>query len=437
MHGVDLAMFFNLQDTPFAFLPRFMVALSIGLLIGVERERKRHALAGIRTFPLAALLGCLIGMLAEQTGTPLLAAIGLLTIAAFGFLPHSHLPPEGDSDVPIAEPHTTTLVALLVTYSLGLLTWHGDASLAVALGVITAALLYLKPELTGLLKKLARHDFLSLLQFVALSFIVLPILPNRSFGPYHAFNPYIVWLMVVLIAGVSLSGYLLVRLLGARASGPLLGILGGLASSTATSLVYSREVRSNPASTPLAKLVILFANLVLFARLIVLALIVAPGAARLVALMMLPGLAVGLLTMLPRWAHQRQANAEQPAMALTNPTELKLAFGFAAVFALVMFCAAWLNAEFGNKGVYVVALISGLYELDAISLTVLNLFSDQRIAATAMLTALALAVAANTVLKFGVILTIGGAPLARQCLPTLAASLFGMAVGGWLALQTL
>ncbi|MDN0085301.1 MgtC/SapB family protein [Crenobacter sp. SG2305] len=437
MHGVDLATFFNLQGTPFAFLPRFAVALSIGLLIGVERERKRHALAGIRTFPLAALFGCLTGMLAEQTGAPLLPPIGLLTIAAFGFLPHSHIPNEGDPAAPVSEPHTTTLIALLVTYSLGLLIWHGGSSLAVALGVATAALLYLKPELTGLLQKLARHDFLSLLQFVALSFIVLPILPNRSFGPYHAFNPYIVWLMVVLIVGVSLSGYLLVRLLGERASGPLLGILGGLASSTATSLVYSREVRTNPASAPFAKLVILFANLILFARLIVLALLVVPGAARPIALMMLPGLVIGLLTMLPRWAHQRHANAEQPAMALSNPTELKLAFGFATIFALVMFCAAWLNTEFGNKGVYAVALISGLYELDAISLTVLNLFSDQRIGAAAMLTALALAVMANTALKLGVILTIGGVPLARQCLPTLAASLLGMGIGGWLALQTL
>ncbi|MCW3479128.1 DUF4010 domain-containing protein [Neisseriaceae bacterium JH1-16] len=437
MNGVDLATFFNLQGTPFAFLPRLAVALAIGLLIGVERERKRHPLAGIRTFALTALFGSLTGLLADLNKLPALVAVGFIVMAAFGFLPHSHPADRGDSSLPVAEPHSTTLIALLITYVLGLLIWHGDASLAVALGVATTALLYLKPELTGILQKLSRHDLLSVLQFIALSFIVLPILPNRSFGPYLAFNPHVVWLMVVLIAGVSLSGYLLMHLLGERASPTLLGILGGLVSSTATTFVYARAARDKPTSTSMAKQVILLANLVQFARLVVLALVLLPAATKWVALMLLPGMAIGLIPILPDWSRHRPANAEQPAMELSNPTELKLALGFGVVFALVMFCAAWLNTELGSKGLYAVALISGINDLNAISLSAFNLFGDQRIAVTAMLTAVALAVAANTAFKFGAILSLGGVALARQCLPSLSASLIGIAVGGWLALQTL
>jgi hypothetical protein len=224
MGGFDLATWLNLKGSPFEALPLFVTSLAIGLLMGVERERKHHTLAGIRTFPLTAIFGTLAAMLDAPSHGVLLQTVGLLAVASFGFLPERN----GDSDK--TEPRTTTVASLLVIYCLGALVWHGYGGVAVAVGIVATGLLYLKPELSGLTHKLDRRDLLSLLQFAALSFIVLPLLPNRTFGPYQAVNPHQVWLMVTLIVGISLSGYLAVKLLGQRVGGPLLGILGGLVS---------------------------------------------------------------------------------------------------------------------------------------------------------------------------------------------------------------
>ncbi|WP_199102829.1 MgtC/SapB family protein [Aquitalea sp. ASV11] len=430
MGGFDLATWLNLKGSPFETLPLFVTSLAIGLLMGVERERKHHTLAGIRTFPLTAIFGTLAAMLDAASHGVLLQTVGLLAVASFGFLP------ERCADSDKTEPRTTTVASLLVIYCLGALVWHGYGGVAVAVGIVATALLYLKPELSGLTHKLDRRDLLSLLQFAALSFIVLPLLPNRTFGPYQAVNPHQVWLMVTLIVGISLSGYLAVKLLGQRVGGPLLGILGGLVSSTATSLIYAREARANPLSLNLGTAVILLANLVLFVRLLVLAAVVQSSVLPAAAWVLLPGLLCGLSAAL--WQLRQHNNGQpQPELQLSNPSEMKLALGFGAMFALVMFCAAWLNAEFGSKGVYVVALISGLNDVDAISLTAFNLFGENRLDGQQVATTLVLAITANNVFKFSLIASLGGSALARRCLPTLLAASGGMLAGllmlGWRA----
>jgi uncharacterized membrane protein (DUF4010 family) len=427
MNGFDLAAWFHLEGTPFAVLPMVITSLGIGLLVGIERERKRHVLAGIRTFPLAALLGMMCAMLGHDAGAPEFPLAGLAAVTAFGFLPGIHGVDES------SDPHTTTVAALLVVYCLGMLVFIGYAPLAVAASIIMTALLYLKPELTGFTRTLERHDLYSLLQFGSLTFIILPLLPNHTFGPFQALNPHNIWLMVVLIVGLGLVGYLSVKLLGERIGGPLLGLLGGLVSSTVTSLLYSRQARANPDSEVLAGTVIQLANLVLNLRMMVFTAALAPSALPEVALVMLPGLIAGLLVTLFRYRRNRP-DAPRPTLQLSNPADLKLALGFAAMFALVMLCAAWLNAEFGKTGVYTVAVISGANEVDAIVLTVLNLFNLHRFEVASTATAIAVAVGSNTVFKFGLIATLGGRGLAMRCLPTFAA-LFGGLVLGVIILQ--
>jgi uncharacterized membrane protein (DUF4010 family) len=424
MSGIGLEAWLNLEGTPFAVLPRFVTSLAIGLLLGVERERKQHPLAGIRTFPLAAMLGTLVTMLAQMTASPALIAVGLAGVIALGFLP------EGHQEADVQEPRTTTLVSLMLAYGLGALVWYSQSELAIATAILATVLLYLKPELTGIARKLERRDLLSLLQFATLTFIILPILPNRAMGPYLALNPHKIWLMVVLIVGVSLSGYLAVRLFGERASGPLLGLLGGLVSSTATSLVYAREARKTPGSLGFATSVILLANIVLFMRLTMLAAILMPTALGRMAQVMLPALVLGLITTVIRYRHDQNTES-RPELSLPNPTELKLAFGFALMFGVVMLCSAWLHDLFGDKGVYVVALISGINDVDPITLTVLNLFGENRLGIDQVINAVVLAVLANNAFKYGLIASFGGRTLAWRCLPTFAATAIGM-LGGML-----
>jgi uncharacterized membrane protein (DUF4010 family) len=423
MGGFSLSTWFNVNGTPFETLPVFGISLCIGLLVGIERERKHHVLAGIRTFPLTALLGTLCAMLGHLSGAVEMPLAGFAAITAFGFLPGAHGGIDDTSD-----PHTTTIVSLLVVYCLGILVYYSYAPLAVAAGVIVTSLLYLKPELTGITQKLDRRDLYSLLQFGALTFIILPLLPNRAFGPYQAFNPHHVWLMVVLIVGLGLVGYLSVRLFGERVGGPFLGLLGGLVSSTVTSLIYSRQARDNPDSAQLAGSVIQLANLVLNVRMMIFAAALAPDLLPQIAVVMAPGLVIGLIVTFARY-HKSKPDTPRPPMALSNPADLKLAFSFAAIFAAVLVCSAWLNAKYGSTGVYTMAIISGANEVDAIVLTVLNLFNQHRFEMISSATAIAMAVGSNLLFKFGLIYSLGGRSLAIRCLPTFAAILGGLILG--------
>src|SRR5574340_50471 len=246
-----------LQGNGIEALPQFLTSLAIGLLIGLERERNPSAKAGLRTFALVAVFGTLTALLSSKADSPWLLIAGLLAVAGMIVAAYLKAPAE-ESD-----PGTTTIAALVLCYGLGAMIWYGLAKLAVMLAIGITALLYFKPELRGLSQKLSRRDLIAVLQFSVLTFIVLPILPDRNYGPYDAFNPHQAWLMVVLISGISLAGYAALHATGTRYGAPLLGIFGGLASSTATTLIYAKHGKSNRAMLNLAASVIVIASMVL------------------------------------------------------------------------------------------------------------------------------------------------------------------------------
>lgn len=389
-----------------AAIPAFVSSLGIGLLIGLERERNPGALAGLRTFALVALIGTLCGMLSERSGSlwiipAVLLVLGLMMIAAN----HKHGVAGGDAG-------TTTTVTVLLCFSLGALTWYGYSTLAVALALITTALLYFKAELHGAIQRLSRQDLMSFLQFAVITLIVLPVLPDQSYGPYGALNPYRIWLLVVLIAGVSLCGYAALRIAGPDHATPLLGILGGLVSSTATTLVFSRHVRSDAKAVPVAAMVILIANTVVLVRLCVIAAIVSPG----VLPQLLPVLGVGALAgaLLPLRSWRNLRNAQAPAMEMKNPAELMAALGFGLLYATVLVASAWMNDHVGTQGVYGLAVVSGLTDVDAITLSALHLLEGGSLRASETVRVLTLAYCANLLLKFLIVLSVGGRPLAMR-----------------------
>ena len=257
-----------LQDPQIAQLPVFVTSLAIGLLIGLERERSPYAKAGLRTFALVSLFGTITAMLSEKANMPWLMVAGLAAVAILIVSAYF-----GSANQQVGDPGTTTEAALLVCFGLGALVWYGNETLAIMLAITTTILLYFKPELHGWSQRLTRRDLVSILQFAVLTFIVLPILPDENFGPYDALNPHQIWIMVVLISGISLAGYMALRLLGQRYGTILLGLLGGLVSSTATTLVYAKHSKVEPSMSPLAVSVILLANLMVMARLAVLGMV--------------------------------------------------------------------------------------------------------------------------------------------------------------------
>ena len=390
------------------YLPAFLTSLAIGLLIGLERERNPSAKAGLRTFAVIALLGTMVAMLSDLTTSSWLLPIGFLAVALlivaayFGY--HT-----ADED-----PGTTTEAALLMCFGLGAMIWFGYDTLAVMLGIVTTALLYFKPELHGFTQRLARRDLLSILQFAVLTFVVLPILPNQGFGPYGALNPYHIWLMVVLVSGISLAGYVALRLAGQRYGAPLLGFLGGIVSSTATTLIYARHGKKFEGMRQLAVLVILFANLVLLIRLSLLAVVVAPGVMPKLLPVLGVALLLGALVAGIGWRQFRRSG-ELPLPEIKNPTEIKTSLTFGFIYASVLFLSAWLSDKIGSAGLYGVALISGLTDVDAITLSSLQLFTLGKIPASQVVTAVVLALNANLLFKFVMVFVVGGAGMARQC----------------------
>jgi uncharacterized membrane protein (DUF4010 family) len=411
-----------LNDVGLEYLPALLSSLGIGLLIGLERERNPASRAGLRTFGLVAVLGTVCALIADRTKSPWILAVGLLIVGGMMIAAYHSHPDERD-------PGTTSVVAILLCFSYGAMVFLGFRTPAVMLAIATTALLYFKPELQNLSKSLTRRDLISILQFGVLSLVILPILPNRDLGPYGALNPAQIWWMVVLISGVSLTGYAALRYFGQKHGAPLLGLLGGLASSTATTLIFSRHARTEPRLASLALVVILIANMIVPVRLGVVTAIVQPGILPALLPVVGGGLLAGLIIVALAWRRLGSRDG-LPELELRNPTEIRTAVSFGLIYALVLVFSASLSDYAGNKGVYAVALVSGLTDVDAITLSSLRLFGLAKLDSTETVTSILIAMLANLGFKLGIVAVVGG----RQLALAAAAGFFGVAAGcvaGW------
>jgi len=403
-------------------LPEFLTALAIGLLIGLERERNPTAKAGLRTFALVALFGAASATLADRFEFPALVAAGAVAVAVMMIAAYFR------DDKPSDDPGTTTVIAVLLCYTLAAMTMAGFARIAVMLAIAATILLYFKAELRGIAHRLERRDLISMLQFAVVTFIVLPLLPDREFGPYAALNPHQVWVMVVLISSVSLAGYVALRMVGREYGATLLGLFGGMVSSTAITLAYSRYGRTNTQLWNLSVTVIVIANLVVLARLAVLAAVVSPQLLG----QLVPVLACGLVpgvAVVVAWMRIRKEDQALTVPEVRNPTEIRAALAFGALYAVVLLLAAWLNDVAGSIGVYAAALVSGLTDVDAVTLSSLRLFGLGSISETQCVIAIVLALVANMFFKLGLVLVAGGKGLFVRCLPMMLLVAAGLGAG--------
>lgn len=391
------------------------ISLLLGLLIGLQRQRTESTIGGIRTFPLIAAFGTICGWLAEDYGGWVIAA-GLIAIAALLVVSNFMMARGGNHDA-----GQTSEIAALLLFGVGAYVVMGELAVAVALGGVIAVLLHFKDPLHAFAARIGERDVTAIMQFVLISLVVLPVLPNRTFGPYDTLNPFQIWLMVVLIVGISLVGYVAHKLLGAKQGALLGGVVGGLVSSTATTVSFARRAAAAPAGAALAALVIVIASGVVYGRVMAEVAVIAPGHLG----TMLPPLAamLGACVVIAVVLAMRDGDRKAPAAEQGNPANLRTAIVFAAVYAVVSFAVAATQAEFGVTALYPVAVLSGLTDMDAITLSTSQLVTEGRLQADTAWRLIIVASLSNFLFKGIMATVIGGRALFRHLAPAFVAAL--------------
>lgn len=413
-----------------ALFYRFAVALGIGMLVGFERERQRRKgaemFAGVRTFALLSLLGCTAALVSDHTNSTLPLVATIAGVAALLYAAY-----RGQLKSTSAGPGLTTEVTALLTVLVGALCFYQYIELAAALGVAILILLSFKPQLHELAEAITYEDIYATIKFAVISLIILPILPNRSFGPppFDVLNPYNIWWMVVLISAISFAGYVLMKLLDAGRGIGLTGILGGIVSSTAVTLSFSGRSKQAPQIVPALALGIILASSAMFARVLVEVLAVNRPLLEPLWPPMLAGLLVGLVYSYFLYRHEGSIRAED--LELSNPFELMPAFKFGVIYAAVLLIVRTAEIYFGTTGIYISSIISGTVNLHAITLSMAQLGLSDSLPLHTAANAIVLAALSNTVVKAGIVLMVGAKALRKPILPAVVLVSLATGAAAW------
>jgi uncharacterized membrane protein (DUF4010 family) len=389
----------------------FGIALLIGLLIGIEREKRKSreplpGIGGIRTFMLIAEVGAVSAWVSRHVDAPwpfLVAVAGVAALLVTSYLVEARVTAGQSAGL-------TTELAALTTCLLGGLCMFGFPELAVALAIVTTTVLAFKEPIHGIVDRIGPEDLYAGLKLLVASFIILPLLPNRPVDPWGALNPYQLWWLVILISGLSLVGYVAIRWFGPERGTALTGLFGGLASSTAVTLAFARRSREEPGVIDVLGTGLLLAWAVMFGRVLVeVAVVHSP----LLRPLLVPMTAMGAVTLIAAFILYRRAGTDEgatKAVPLRNPFSLVFAIRFALFFAVVMLLVALVQRYFPGRGEVVVAAIAGLTDVDAITLSMAAYARGGGDAAVAV-QAITVAAFTNTIVKAGLIVALGAAAL--------------------------
>ena len=346
------------------------IALGLGILVGLEREWVTSPLAGIRTFPMITIFGAISAILSQQLGGWVIASS---VIALAGFVVVGNVAKLQSGEV---DPGMTTEMAMLLMFAVGAMVGLGFTGIGVTVGGVVAVLLHWKRPMHDFVKRMGESDLQAVIRMVLIALVILPVLPNQTYGPYQVLNPFRIWLTVVLIVGISLVAYVAYRLLGAKAGTVLAGVFGGLISSTATTVSFARQSRGSPSLTGMAAVVIVIASAIVFIRVIFEIWVVAPGifwetAPPLMAMLLfMATIAIGV------YLFSRADTTPPPVHEA--PSELRAAVVFGLLYAVVLLAVAAAQEHFGQAGLYVVAGVSGLTDMDALTLSTAQLVNNQQ-----------------------------------------------------------
>ncbi len=412
----------NRVDLDLSVARNFAIALFIGALVGIEREKRKASadpigIGGIRTFILFAETGAVSAWLSVQLGSPWIFVAGVGAIAGVvvaGYLAHARVVPDSLG--------ITTEAAAIAVCLLGGATMFGYPEVAVGLAIATSSVLAFKQPIHGVVEKIGTDDLYAGLKLLIATFIALPLLPDRPLDPWGALNPHRLWLLVILISSLSLVGYIAVRWLGQGRGTALTAVAGGLVSSTAVTLSFARQSAEGSRAPGGALLVggILLAWVVMFGRVVIEVAVVNRA---LLPPLLIPITSMGVAAAIGAvWLLRRGGSAKQPAggdVPLRNPFSLTAAIRFALLFAAVLLVVALVQHYLPGRGLYAVAALAGLSDVDAITLSRASCAGDGTCTPQVAVASIVIAALTNTLVKAGMVVALGAAAMRA---PILAAS---------------
>lgn len=386
---------------------KFLIALALGALIGIERERKKEGteFAGVRTFILIAILGTLSAYLSQDFPYFWMVSFaGLVVLVGLSYL----VTTRKNDDVGI-----TTEIAAFLTFVLGMLCFTDEGMLlAPIFAIIVTTLLAIKPHLHRFAHRVSEKELINTLKFLIIAFVILPLLPDEVIGPWAVFNPFQIWLMVVFISAISFTGYILMKFIGPERGLGVTGIVGGLVSSTAVATSMAARVKESGILMKAAVFATVVASSMMFLRMLFEVSVINPALLpQLSAPMMVMGV-LGIILGIVVWKRTEVRHMDAD-LKLDNPFSLKPALIFGALFLTILFLSKIANIYLGSSGVYLASIISGVADVDAITIS-MALLAPDTISNNTAVTSITLAAISNTVFKFLITLFLGTRKFGRN-----------------------
>ena len=420
----------------YILIKSLLIAVILGFIIGLQRtmsniyyshgeQKDSYFVAGSRTFALISLLGFLSGWLTKSA--PIIVSV--VAFLVIGLIVLSYYL----KAMLYKNMGMTTQVAAIITYLLGLMVYLHLEQYAIFIGILMIILLEIKPRLQKIEQNITPADLNASILLLAMTFLLLPILPDEMIGPYKLFNPYKTWLMAVIIAAISFVGYIAIKILGNKRGVLLTGLFGGLVSSTAVSISLSQMYTTQKEYLNNFSAGIAMACTLMYIRVLFEAFVINQ---KLALTLLLPYTAAslsGLVFVYILYKHSKidtAINLEDTDIA-KNPLQLSEAIKFGLLFGIIYGAINMVENHYGNIGVYIVSTLSGITDVDAITLSLSQLATDQKLTLQTSAAGIVIASATNSLVKLGIIFWMGGRAIGWRLTLFFLVTLGMMGAGLW------
>lgn len=385
------------------------IAFGLGLLVGLQRQKSKSEMAGVRTFTLISMLGVMAGFLSREYENPYILPVLGLCVAAM-LMMANFIKTKKFDQVDVGQ---TTEVAALLMFAVGAYLVMGSQLIGVFVGATMAVLLYVKEKLHDFIDSLSNKDLSAIMTLAGISLIILPILPDKTFGPLDVINPKNIWLMVTLIVGISVVGYFIYKLVDKKMGIIFNGVLGGLISSTATTVSYARKTKDQKSISMMAVFVITTASMVSMIRVLIEIGVVVPEKFGVLFLPILAEIIVVALLSVGLFYMVNKDTKDEKMPEPENPAQFKSAIVFGLLYGFILLLVAFTKRQFGENALYIVSIISGLTDVDAITLSLSQMMKADRLHTDIGWRLILLATISNLLFKGLMAIVIGAKEMAK------------------------